>query len=631
MSNASPTAYLLWTILSVLFLGFLIYHLWSYDRFQCLRWSAGRQPGAFKRVMTYSYLASVPLFTVYSIAYTVLKYREVFPRPIEMYSDRSRAWVLPLNFVFSFAWALELVTHLEELAFWLYLLHQRPEKGEWFESWEYRFWYWGSIVSIIGMPLTCMIARRHLDTLDAYIFLSGSCGSLSTTVAFLYVLWRFPRFIRHVKSEGADPTVVVRLATFYQLNLARVVFRFLFTVPLLMLALDAIVGSSHPLNSHLYVIIASLRKLMSGVDFLVMIGGVGCFVSSAITLLVHFFPRSILREAGYKPKPTSTVHHSPKHTAPPSSRTHHPHSAPVFSPSGHHHFTGALSHPQLHHIASLDQLPRAPSTHGHSQHQFSAVGGGDGVCAGPEHLEGEVVSTAVSPHESMVDVAVGGGETIEEADEGEEAEEGAEEEGEGGDAPPYSHMRTQNSHYHPRHDHPRDHHPHPRPHSFPYPRSPHSFAQSPPSSPPSRPHSQILLPTSVGPGSPQETPAQNAVNNLYQRHPFPHTLSSPQIPQNAQPPPGSPPAGVGVARRASSYVSKKPPLREGDNEMQRVRESGSERGQAREGWGAPREGYRRGAPRLHPYVMTFTSPIDLVDLSTPEELPGEMPSGRRSP
>jgi len=276
---------------------------------------------------------------------------------------------------------------------------------------------------------------------------------------------------------------------------------------------------------------------------------------------------------------------------------------------------------------------------------MGAVGGGTGPVPGPSAWEGEVASTAVSPHESMVDVAVGGGGTIEEADEG------IEEEGEDGDAPPYSHMRTQNSHYHPHHDYPRDHHPHTRPHSFPYPRRPHSLAQSPPSSPPSRPHSQIILPTTVGSGSPQEAPAQNAANSLHQRHPFPHTLSSPQISPNALSPPGSPAAvrvavppparrpelsprlsswadGVGVARRASSYVSTKPLLREGDNEMQRVRESGSERGQVREGWGATREGFRRGAPRLHPYVMTFTSPIDLVDLSTPEELPGEMPSGR---
>lgn len=48
----------------------------------------------------------------------------------------------------------------------------------------------------------------------------GSAGSTSTTITFLYVLWRFPKFINHVKSEGAEPTVVVRLATFYQLNVS---------------------------------------------------------------------------------------------------------------------------------------------------------------------------------------------------------------------------------------------------------------------------------------------------------------------------------------------------------------------------------------------------------------------------
>lgn len=34
------------------FQAFMTLHLWSYDRFQCLKWSSGRQPGAFKRVMT---------------------------------------------------------------------------------------------------------------------------------------------------------------------------------------------------------------------------------------------------------------------------------------------------------------------------------------------------------------------------------------------------------------------------------------------------------------------------------------------------------------------------------------------------------------------------------------------------
>ena len=40
------------------FLSFLVYHLWCYDRFKCLHWSSGRQPGAFKRVMTVRFYLS---------------------------------------------------------------------------------------------------------------------------------------------------------------------------------------------------------------------------------------------------------------------------------------------------------------------------------------------------------------------------------------------------------------------------------------------------------------------------------------------------------------------------------------------------------------------------------------------
>lgn len=129
MSTASPTSFLLWAILAVLFLAFLVFHLWSYDRFNCLRWSSGRQPGAFKRVMTYSYLGSVPLLVFYSVATTVIKFKEgfllidenqVIPRPLDLYSPRTKSWLLPLDFVFSIAWALELVTHLEGRLFcWL--------------------------------------------------------------------------------------------------------------------------------------------------------------------------------------------------------------------------------------------------------------------------------------------------------------------------------------------------------------------------------------------------------------------------------------------------------------------------------------------------------------------------------
>lgn len=117
MSNGSPTAFLSWVILSSLFLAFLLYHLWSYDRLQCLRWNAGRQPGAFRRLMTYSYLSSTPLFILFSTGMTTLKFKEgfvvvlpqneVLPKPPDLWPKNQQDVLLALFFVFSVAWALE--------------------------------------------------------------------------------------------------------------------------------------------------------------------------------------------------------------------------------------------------------------------------------------------------------------------------------------------------------------------------------------------------------------------------------------------------------------------------------------------------------------------------------------------
>ncbi|KAH7928722.1 hypothetical protein BV22DRAFT_1058470 [Leucogyrophana mollusca] len=293
MSN-SPTAYLLWSILSCLFFCFLVFHLWKYDRFKCLRWNSGRQPGAFKRVMTHTYVATLTLLVIYSVAITVFKFQEGYvlspqgvniPQLFEFYTPANKRWILPLLFILSAAWACEIITHLEELTFWLFLLHQGPKTRLWFDSWEFRLWLLGTVVAGLGLPLTALISRRQLDTCQAWIFLVGSTASTVTTIFFLYVLARFPMFIRRVKEDGGEPGVVLRLVMFYQLNFARVIFRFLFSIPLFVLALDGVQGP-HSVDSDPIT------------DFLLMIGGIGCFVSSAITLLI-FFPRSLTQELGY--------------------------------------------------------------------------------------------------------------------------------------------------------------------------------------------------------------------------------------------------------------------------------------------------------------------------------------------
>lgn len=296
MSSGSPSAYLLWALLASIFQAFLILHLWAYDKFACVKWDHGRQPGAFKRVMTYSYLATVPLLLFFSVAFAVLKYKAgyiplpdkntVFPTPMMYWDESNRRWVLPLFFILSIAWGFEIITHLEELTFWLFLLHQGPSQRNWFHSWEFRAWYIGSMIAVLGMPLTVLVRRGVLETCMAWIFLAGSAAGSFTTLCFIYVLVKFPSFIRHVKSEGAQPDVVIRLSTFYQLNLIRVVFRVCFNLPLLVSGLDGVQGSHSIVMDPFWG------------DFLLMIGGIGCFVSSAITLLI-FFPRSITQESGF--------------------------------------------------------------------------------------------------------------------------------------------------------------------------------------------------------------------------------------------------------------------------------------------------------------------------------------------
>lgn len=75
------------------FLAFHLSHLWSYDRFHCLKWNpSGRQPGAFKRFMSvrprslcslpfsprcqYTYLATLSCLVCFGVAFTIIKFQE---------------------------------------------------------------------------------------------------------------------------------------------------------------------------------------------------------------------------------------------------------------------------------------------------------------------------------------------------------------------------------------------------------------------------------------------------------------------------------------------------------------------------------------------------------------------------
>lgn len=277
---------------------FLIQHLWRYDRFKCLAWSSGRQPGAFKRIMTYSYLTSVPALVAYSVSMAVLKYRNgyafipghgIVPTPYQLWPSSDQAWLRPLYILFAVTWGLELVTHLEELMFWLFLIHQGPERRDWFASIEFRSWAIGSCIAMAGLPVTAVLTRADPLRAEAYIFLVGGAASTVVTLFFFIVLAKFPSFLRQVKQEGAAGQVVLRLVKFHELNILRVIFRIFMTIPLLLLGIDGVM-EKHVLNN---------SALWS--DVLAFFAAVGLVTSSTLTLLI-FFPRSLAEDSNWRPK-----------------------------------------------------------------------------------------------------------------------------------------------------------------------------------------------------------------------------------------------------------------------------------------------------------------------------------------
>ncbi|KIO30496.1 hypothetical protein M407DRAFT_151919 [Tulasnella calospora MUT 4182] len=301
MAHTSPTVELVWTVLSVTLLVYLLTHLWNFDRFKCIRIWEGNS-GAFKKVMTFSYLFAVPLILTRSMIMAVLKYKAgysfipghgIIPTPWILWSAADQRWIFPAQLCFALAWGLEWVSHLEELCFWLFLTRISKVHMSWFGSVHSWVWLAGSICGVVAMPCVAIFTRSDPLKSEAWIVLVGGTGSTLITLAFFRVLWIFPGFLDKIRTEGAGQEVVTRLVTFHKLNMIRIAFRLLFTLPLMTLGIDGI-RPHNPVNESAF-----------WVDLLAVSGGIGCIVSSILTLII-FFPRSMAKEAGYDSRARSS-------------------------------------------------------------------------------------------------------------------------------------------------------------------------------------------------------------------------------------------------------------------------------------------------------------------------------------
>ncbi|KAF8591073.1 hypothetical protein K439DRAFT_1644356 [Ramaria rubella] len=300
MSHLAPSAYLIWTIFGVALAAFYIYHLWKYDRFKCLNLTRGDN-GAFKRVMTYSYLIGVPVFLVYTMGFAIIKYDEgyialpttgVIVKPYQLWTPQHQVAIFPLTIFCALSWLAEAcefakVVKLQdftELCFWLFLTNADDGSTSWFKSIYYKIWIGGTACSAVLLIAVTVSTKADPLKNEAWVQFMGSAIALLITLGFVPILWGFPNFILNVKEDGGDFPALVRLAKFHDLNILRTIFRFVFVIPVFILAVDGLQPHTHELN-----------ESMIWTDFFIMTAGFGFVVQSALTLMI-FFPRNVEHE-----------------------------------------------------------------------------------------------------------------------------------------------------------------------------------------------------------------------------------------------------------------------------------------------------------------------------------------------
>jgi hypothetical protein len=114
------------------------------------------------------------MILTYAVGNATIKYHEGFiahptlgiiPKPYQLWEQSARDTIFPLMLLFSVGWSLEMVTHLEELCFWLFLVNSGSSSQSWFKSFYFRTWIVGSTLAVAYMPIVTCVTKSKLDPL----------------------------------------------------------------------------------------------------------------------------------------------------------------------------------------------------------------------------------------------------------------------------------------------------------------------------------------------------------------------------------------------------------------------------------------------------------------------------------
>ena len=122
----------------------------------------------------------------------------VIPKPHQFWSKANKSWILPTTLVFAMGWSFEIISHLEELAFWLFLLHQvrmvDHPSAETKRQIHLTTFYTGTkpapLVLKLGIPgLGPWFTHRHHGSPDPDVLPSRQCRATRSLAFLCRVYW----------------------------------------------------------------------------------------------------------------------------------------------------------------------------------------------------------------------------------------------------------------------------------------------------------------------------------------------------------------------------------------------------------------------------------------------------------
>ncbi|GAA5850622.1 hypothetical protein JCM8547_001933 [Rhodosporidiobolus lusitaniae] len=300
----SPQVSLMQAICDAYLLAFSFIWIYRYDRFVCLMfWRPGWRTKLFQRVMLIGYVLGFPFHIFQCIALAVIKYDAGFypmtgvldslkGQPVQYFfwTAAQKRWIEPINWMIVVCWSTEVICHWEEVFYWLFLLRVKPTSPGWFRSFGFR----ATCVSTIAVPalfstLNAYYSYGYTSTnyVTSSVFKTEGVVSLAFSLFMIvqngifsfWIIPRFPKFLNQLEEKGATPDLLRRFSTFDTLNRLRTAARWLFAIPLFILAADSIFIPGT----------AKLNQIPWVVDLL-LIGCYPGFTCSASLTLVIFLP-----------------------------------------------------------------------------------------------------------------------------------------------------------------------------------------------------------------------------------------------------------------------------------------------------------------------------------------------------